>query len=63
MLKMKGRREDMELATLGGEGASDLVIYDPHKDRELDFLPPELREHYRESLRHNHNLLTRLAKM
>jgi hypothetical protein len=53
----------MELATLGGEGASDLVIYDPHKDRELDFLPPELREHYRESLRHNHNLLTRLAKM
>jgi len=46
-----------------GEGASDLVIYDPHKDRELDFLPPELREHYRESLRHNHNLLMRLAKM
>ena len=61
---MKGGRESMKLGTAPrGEGASDLVIYDPHKDRELDFLPPELREHYRESLRHNHNLLMRLAKM
>jgi hypothetical protein len=30
---------------------------------DLDFLPPELRECYRESLEHNTHLLERLAKL
>lgn len=41
----------------------DLVPYNPLDDQKLSFLPPELREHYRESMRHNRHLLRQLAKM
>jgi hypothetical protein len=62
---MKGGQKSMDIGRpgLAGGKMGDLVTYDPYKDEELGFLPPELREQYRESLKHNHNLLERLAKM
>jgi hypothetical protein len=32
-------------------------------DQRLSDLPPELREHFKESLHHNRSVLKRLAKM